>query len=202
MPLASRNRLSLPEPAQRRQHDVTRQIVGFATQPIIDPRTHRRATGNTAAGVHECVSRIVIDRLRLQRIHDADIVGNAADIGEQRTDLLAGLPVLFERMLWPQTLQLFRILQLSDRLAFCEGLRNWLAVHFCQLRLVVKSFQMRRATRHAQMNNSLGLHRKMQRLHNSLPAISVCSSTGVRATGCSVGLVTEQSGQHSHTNTG
>src|SRR5207249_2143004 len=55
-------------------------------------------------------------------------------------------------------------------LSLGEGFRERLAVNALQLRLVIETFQMRRPAGHAQMNDALGSHGKMGRVHDAFPA--------------------------------
>ena len=75
VPLSRRDRLRLAT-AHRRQDDVAWEVVRIGSKSVLQPRSHRRSTGNTAAGVHQRVCRIVINLFGVQRSDDADVVGD------------------------------------------------------------------------------------------------------------------------------
>ena len=90
MPLPGGDRLLLPELAGGDHDDETGQIFGFCPKAVQQPRTHRRPAGDHRAGVHERVSRIVIDRIGVQRPDDAHIVGTF--FAEHRPDFAIDCP--------------------------------------------------------------------------------------------------------------
>jgi hypothetical protein len=159
VPLTRRDRLALSA-AHRRQDHEAGQIVALAAQPVQDPRSHARASGDRAACVHERVRRIVVDRVGLQRSDDANVVRDRADVRQYGGDFLPGLAPTLERELRGQALELL-VLQLGDWLALGQRGRHRLAVHLGQLRLVIQRFQMRRAAGHAKEDDRLGPRWKM-----------------------------------------
>ena len=84
----------------------------------------------------------MIDSLCLQRVNDADVVGDPPDVFEQVAKVLPRFPELLEVMLRAKTLQVSTALQLRDRLSFRERFWNRLPVHLAQLGFVIQSFQM------------------------------------------------------------
>src|SRR5438128_1740398 len=115
------------------------------------------------------MGRIVIDLLGVHRTEDANLVRDPANVRKEFRDFLTALTPLLEFTKRAARLQ-FRVLQLSQLLAFGERLRERLAVEFLELGLVIETFQMRRPARHAEVNDALGPHRKMGRVDRPFPA--------------------------------
>ena len=110
----------------------------------------------------------MIDLVRLQRTNDTNVVRDFTRVRENCGQHLAGFSVTFERMLWPQALQLVPLpLQLRNLLAFGVRPGHGLAVHFRQLLFVVVGLQMRWPARHTEKNHPLRL-RRVVRLNGSL----------------------------------
>ncbi len=164
-PLPRRDRLRAGL-ALRGQHDVARQIVGLRAQSVEQPRTHAGAALDDGAGVHERVGRVVIDLLRVHRADDADVVRQLRDVREETGNLLARLAVFLEVHERSARFQ-FRVLQLRELLPLGERFGERLAVQLLQLRLPVKCLQVRGPARHAEMNDALGLLRKMERMNHA-----------------------------------
>ena len=85
--------------------------------------------------------RVVVDRLGLQRLDDAQFVGHRVQVREDFADLLAALAVLAKGVLRREAIELLT-LKLRDRLTLGERLRHRLAVHLGELRLVVQCLQV------------------------------------------------------------
>ena len=140
----------------RHQHHEARQILRFRAQPVEHPRSHAGPAGDDRAGVHQRVRGIVIDLLGPHGAHDADIVGDAADVRKQLADLLAGFAELLEVVLRSEADQL----RLPCSCAICWPLVNdsgmGLPFIFGELGLVVEGFQMRRAAGLIEEDDALG----------------------------------------------
>ena len=95
----------------------------------------------------------MVDLFGLHGAHNADVVGDAPDVGQQRGHVLAALPVVPERVPGAEDAQLLA-LELCDLLPLRERLGHRLAVPLRQFRLVVQEFEMRRTARHAQEDDS------------------------------------------------
>ena len=167
MPLSSSNGLRLAT-ANRCEHDISRHVIALTAQAIKHPGTHRGPPGNTCAGVHHGVRRIMINLFGLQRINDADVVSQCADMWKHIAQQLSGFAMRSERMLGRQTFE-FSSLELRNLTSFGEGFRHWPAIHFRKLRLVVQRFQMRRPPCHTQMDHPTNSLCAVQRLHDSIP---------------------------------
>ena len=107
------------------------------------------------------MGRVVVDLLGRHRAHDADVVGDLADVGKQLGEVLAGLAVALERMLRTENPELLA-LQLRDLLVLGERLRHGLAIATGKLGLVVEELQVGRSTRHAQEDHPLDLCRAVR----------------------------------------
>ena len=75
MPLTSGDRLLLAELTCRNHHDKTGQAVGFGAESVLQPGTHGRSARDHAARVHKGMSRVMVNRIRVQRTDDAHVVG-------------------------------------------------------------------------------------------------------------------------------
>ena len=95
----------------------------------------------------------MIDLCGLHRADDTYFVGYRLCVRLDVCNVLTLLSYLRELELRSQAPQ-FLILQLRDGLALRHRLRHWLSVHFCQSRLVIKSFQVRRTASHIEENDS------------------------------------------------
>src|SRR5690606_5104419 len=145
-PLARGDRLVL-RAARGDEDDESRQIVALAAEAVPKPRSHRRTSRDRRPGVHEGVSRIVIDLLRAKRADDADLVGDRPDVRKRLGDLLAGGAPPSKGMLRTEAMELLS-LELRDRLPRRDGCGHVLAVHLRELRLRVEGLEVRRPSRH------------------------------------------------------
>src|SRR5439155_8079327 len=98
------------------------------------------------------------DLLGVHRTENANLVRDPADVRKEFRDFLTALTPLLELTKRTARFQ-FRVLQLSQLLAFGERLRERLAIEFLELGLVVEAFQMRRPARHAEVNDAFGSDR-------------------------------------------
>jgi hypothetical protein len=114
--LARRDGLHLPALAGGDQHDEAGQVFRFRAQSVEHPRTHAWPAGNNRSCVHDGVGGVVIDLLSPHRANDADVVGDAADMGKQFAKLQARLSEPLEAVLGAKAKQLFP-LQLRQLLA-------------------------------------------------------------------------------------
>ena len=73
------------------QHDITRQVFGFATHPVRQPRSHGWPTRNLMSGQHEGHRRSVIDVIGCGRFDHAQVVNDLAGVGQVLAEHHAGL---------------------------------------------------------------------------------------------------------------
>src|SRR2546422_1553205 len=153
-------------PIFRDEDDEAWKIFRLRAQPIQHPRPHARPSRHDRSAVHERVRGIVIDLLGPHRSHDAGLVDDAADVREQLADHLSGLTEALEPVRRAEAGEPLS-LELRDLLPSRERLRHRRAVHFRELGLVVERLQVRRPTRLVQIDDTLGLRRKVKRVDNA-----------------------------------
>ncbi len=64
-----------------RQHHVTRQVIRFRTQAIIDPRPHGGAAKGGHTGVHHELTGMVIKGLGVHGTNHANVIGVVPNMG-------------------------------------------------------------------------------------------------------------------------
>ena len=165
--------------ARGHQHHEAGQVIGVRAQAVEHPGAHAGASRDDGAGIHQGVGGVVIDLLGPHGADDADVVGDAADVGEQRADLLAGFAEFLERMLGAEADEALA-LQLGDLLPLGEGVRHGLAAQFGELGLVVEGFQVRRAAGLIEEDDALGLGGKCSGLTTPVEANRRRSSSEFR----------------------
>ncbi len=155
MPVAGGNGLELPEATAGGHHDEAGEIIGFAAEAIVDPRTHCGATGNGSARVHEGVGRVVVDGFGFEGVYNANLIGHFANERENFGNHLARLAERFELVLRGEAGE-FLPLQLGNGLPFRERFGHRLAPHLCQFGLVIECFEMARSAGLAEEDNPFG----------------------------------------------
>lgn len=113
---------------------------------------------------------VVVNLLGGHRTDNADVVSNGADVRKDFGDFLTGFPESFERELRRQAFQ-FLVLKLGDRLALGEGFGHGLAREFREFGFVVEGFEVRRAARHAEINDPFRFGNDVRRIRNAGPLI-------------------------------
>ena len=94
-PKPSIKRLAIP--LLRDEHDERGQVVVFATETVVDPRSDRRTSGKLRTSLDECSCRIVVDGLGVHRFDEADLVDDFGMMRKQIADPGSGFAVLAER---------------------------------------------------------------------------------------------------------
>ncbi len=114
------------------------------------------------ARVHEDLRGSMVELRRMHRFHDRDIVHNRREMrqkGRKLRPALAESPELVWRA------EKFRYaLNEREPLSLDQVLGAWLPVEPVQRRLAIEKIQLRRAARHEQKDDVLGLRRKMRSL--------------------------------------
>jgi hypothetical protein len=100
---------------------------------------------------------------------DGELVDDGADLGEEGTDLGAGLTERLEGVLGTEADE-GAPLELGDLLSFGEGLGHGLAVHFGEAGLRVEGFQMGWTTRLIEEDDAAGALRVVQGLDDAAGA--------------------------------
>ncbi len=69
--------------AVRNEHGERWKIAILCAEPVAHPRTHAGPTGLLVAGLKEGDARIVIDRLSVHRLDEAQVVRDSRSVREQ-----------------------------------------------------------------------------------------------------------------------
>ena len=157
-----RQRLRVPA-ALRNHHHKRGQILILAPQPVGDPRADRRPARQLKPGLKEGHGRVMVDLLGRQRLQDRPSVGVLGHVRQQFAEPRPGLPVLGKlkqagrggkrRLVGRHP---------GQPLPPPDGIRQILAPHFGQIRLVVEQIELRRPSVLEQRNHALGLRRMVQ----------------------------------------
>ena len=81
----------------RQQDHERRQILIDAPKPVAEPRAHARTARLLKTGLNERDGRVVVDRLRVHRLDDGDVVDDLRGVGQQLAHPRAALAVPGER---------------------------------------------------------------------------------------------------------
>ena len=117
----------------------------------------------------------MIDSVAGHRPNETDIIQHRTGLRKQLTDFSPGLPEFLELKLRPVTDQ-WLTLELRKLLPLGHAIGHGLAMHFRQLRLVIKRLQMRGTTGHGKEYHSLGSGREMQGIDQPFPLIGAEAS--------------------------
>ena len=86
-PEAREDRLARVLAGALRDHgDERGQVFVHAAEAVADPRAHAGVAGLLVAGVDERDRRVVVDRLGVHRLDDADVVGDRLHVRQQVAD--------------------------------------------------------------------------------------------------------------------
>ena len=140
----------------RQQHDEAGQVGVLGAEPVGEPGADRRPAGLLRPGLDEGDRRIVVDRVGVHRPDDAQLVDDLRRVRQQLADPGAGLAVTREVELRAGHRE--RLLEgghAGEALALADRLRQLLAVHRAQPRLVVEQLELRRAAALEQVDDRL-----------------------------------------------
>ena len=84
--------------ALRHHGDEGRQVFVFGPQPVARPRAHTGVTRKLIPCVHVGDCGVVVDRLRVQALDDANVVRDRLNIGQQVADPRAVFTAQFTRL--------------------------------------------------------------------------------------------------------
>ena len=142
------------------QHDIARQIGGFAAQTVQRPRAEAGPAELLRAGVHHDLRRGVIDGLGVQRADQAEVVGDFRGVRQDFAQLHAALAVFREGKLGTEQ----RRVGIDERrpVALEQFRRRQLTVAFREFRLVIEQFQLTRCAGLEHVDHPLGLRRVMR----------------------------------------
>ncbi len=143
--------------ALRDQHDERGQVAVLAAQAVADPRAHARAAGLLAAGLEEGDARVVVDRLRVHRPHDAQLVDDPGGVRQQLAHPRPTLAVL--RELEHRGRHRKGVLagrHAGETLTTSNGVGQLRPAKTGELRLVIEKIHLRRRARLKQVDDPPG----------------------------------------------
>ena len=153
----------------RDEHDERRQVIVHAAEAVVGPCAHARATRQLTAGLEEGDRRVVVDGLGVHRAHDADLVSDAADVGQQFADLGAGLAVTGEfesaRLAGEAGL---RGHHARDALAAADGVGQVFVELPFELGLGIQQVEVRRSAGLKEADDALGLGSEVRQAGQSV----------------------------------
>ena len=136
------------------------QVLVRAAEAVRHPRAHARPAFARAAGVEQQLRRRVVELVGGHRLDERDVVHVLRQLRHGVAHPRARLAVLRKFMRRAHQLRYAR--GEGKPSAFQVLVRTILAVAFLQLRLEVEHVQHRRRTGHVQVNDALGLGRKVR----------------------------------------
>ena len=140
--------------------DEAGQILIFRAEAIGGPGTHGGAALTRVAGEEEQLRRGVIELVRVHGADHADLVGDGVEVGAGVAHPHAGLAIAGKGA--RGTHELGDAGREGKAAAFENGVGAVLAAAFDQLGLVVKEVQVGRRTGHVEVDDALGLGRKVR----------------------------------------
>ena len=128
------------------EHHKRRQVLIERAKAIIEPRAHRRTSGELGSSLQEIDRRAVVDGLGLHGIDQRDFISNACCVGKKFTiHPHARLTVLGELVGRTDQRQACLITRhASEALATAHRVGKLLAGFLNQMRFVIKQIHLRR----------------------------------------------------------
>ena len=145
------------------EHEVVRQVLIQAAEPVTDPRAHAGPTGKLMPGQKLRHGRRVIDLIRRHRLDEAQIVRHALEMRQPFADRRAAPAAAAEFRDARQDELLLVRRHRRQPLALAHRFRQFLARPLHQARFVVKQLQLRRPARLREKNHPLRLRREMRK---------------------------------------
>ena len=152
----------------RDQHDEAREIVVEAAEAVRGPSTHRRATGDLAAGAEKGDRGVVIDGFRVHAADHTNFIGDFLRVRQNVADRHARISALGE--IGERSRHRQRALIATHRrktLVANDRLRQGLAVALAQQWLVIERFQVRGTAGLEQIDHALDLGEVMRRAEDA-----------------------------------
>jgi hypothetical protein len=148
----------LVDPVLRHEHHERRQVPVRGAEAVAQPAPDARAAGEVVAGLAEGDRRVVVDVLGVDRLHEAQVVGDAGGPRQQLANGGPALAVPVELEDRPGHRQR-RLVggHAGDALAHPHGLWQVLSVPVVQERLVVEKVELARPAGHEQRDDPLRL---------------------------------------------
>ena len=141
------------------EDDEAGQVARLRAEPVRRPGAERGPPELLRSGVHQDLARSVVERVRRHAFDDGDVVDDVAQVRQQLRELRAGFAIAAKLEFRTQQSRV----GVDERrpIAF-EELRGWqLAVVLRQLGFVVEELQVAWAAGHEEVDDALGLGRKM-----------------------------------------
>ena len=146
------------EPSAAGEHDKAGQILILRTQPICHPRSHAGSAKARATGLNQQLGGSMIELVGGHRLQKTKLIGNAGQMWHMFADPGPALPPLLEMSLRAQ--HLGHTPYKGKPLAFQQRLGTILPIQSRQSRFIVEQLQLRRRTRHMQIDNPFGTCRE------------------------------------------
>ena len=145
----------------RREHHEARQVFRFRAQAIERPGAERGPAGNDRAGEQQQLPRMVVEGVGMDRAHQADVVGDLAQVLPQLGEHHAGLPA--RRKVVAAGHHLGGRLDKSELEVFGHFGRQRFAVPLLELGLGVEELVLARPPLHKHVDDVLSLGREVRR---------------------------------------
>ena len=162
-PEAGVDRLGLMVRVFVQQHHVGRQVGRPRSEAVARPGPQGGSSRLLVAGLKKRDGRVVVDRLGVHRIDDADVVGDLAVVRQQVADPLPGFSVLFkghERL--GRGKALLTRGHAREPLALSNRIGQVLTVELFERRFVIKRVDLAGSTGLTQVDDPLGLRLEMR----------------------------------------
>ncbi len=144
-------------------HDKRREVGVLAAQAVIQPGPHAGPAGKLRTRLHERHARAVVDRFRVHRLDEANLVGHLRRMRQQFAEPGPALAMLFEPERRTDQRQAGLIAAHPGQpLPFADFLRQLLPVHFVEQRFVIVQIHLRRRAGLKQKDDPLGFRQMMQ----------------------------------------
>ncbi len=154
------------------QHDERRQVFVHAAQTIRKPRAGAWAAWQLAAGLNVCYCRVVVDGFGMNRLDDCQVVDHLCSVRQQFADSGPVGAVLSELKDGRSNREtLLSRCHRCNALAVANRIRQVLIEPIVHFRLVIPHVQLRRSTRHEQVDDSFGPGGKVRQSRDSTRGI-------------------------------
>ena len=151
--------------ALRDHHHEGRQVGVHAAEAVAHPAAEARAAGLLGAGLEEGDARLVVDGLRVHRVHEAEVLRDTAGVGDElgQHDAVLVVGVAVEAELAGRHREAALAARHGgDALAVADGIRQVLVEARHQLRLVVVEVELAGRALHVEVDDTLGLGREVR----------------------------------------
>ena len=150
--------------ALRDHHHEGRQVGVHAAEAVAHPAAEAGAAGLLGAGLEEGDAGLVVDGLRVHRMHEAEVLRHAAgvrdELGQHDAVLVVGVAVEAE-LAGRHREAALAARHGGDALAVADGIRQVLVEARQELRLVVVEVELAGRALHVEVDDALGLGREV-----------------------------------------